>query len=64
MRADSELLTVSGREVAVSNPAKVLFPAAGYTKLDVARYYIAVADGALRGDVQPPSGAVTSKIVL
>src|SRR5678815_5513396 len=28
---------------------KVLFPRAGYTKLDVVRYYIAVAEGALRG---------------
>ena len=27
---------------------KVLFPQAGYTKLDLARYYLAVADGALR----------------
>jgi len=46
---DREVLTVEGREVAVSNPGKVLFPDAGYTKLDLARYYIAVADGALRG---------------
>src|SRR5690606_25109760 len=44
-----ELLEVDGREVAISNPAKVLFPAAGYTKLDDVRYYLAVADGALRG---------------
>ena len=55
MRADSELLTVSGREVAVSNPSKVLFPAAGYTKLDVARYYIAIADGALRAAGNRPN---------
>jgi DNA ligase D-like protein (predicted polymerase) len=40
---------VDGREIAVSNPGKVLFPAAGYTKLDLARYYLAVAEGALRG---------------
>ncbi len=40
---------VQGREVSVSNPGKVLFPKAGHTKLDLARYYIAVADGALRG---------------
>jgi DNA ligase D len=46
--AERELLTVDGREIAVSNPAKVLFPTAGYTKLDLARYYLAVADGALR----------------
>jgi len=47
--AERELLTVAGREVAISNPAKVLFPQAGYTKLDLARYYLAVSDGALRG---------------
>ena len=44
-----ELLVVGGREVSISNPGKVLFPEPGYTKLDLARYYIAVADGALRG---------------
>src|SRR6185503_14218490 len=43
------LLSVAGREVAISNPGKVLFPKAGHTKLDLARYYLAVADGALRG---------------
>ena len=46
---EQELLTVAGREIAISNPRKVLFPQAGYTKLDVARYYLAVSDGALRG---------------
>src|SRR3954463_1646436 len=44
-----ELLTIDGREVAVSNPGKVLFPDAGHTKLDLVRYYMAVAEGALRG---------------
>jgi len=48
-RNDQELLTVAGREVAVSNPGKILFPQAGYTKLDLAHYYIAVAEGALAG---------------
>jgi bifunctional non-homologous end joining protein LigD len=43
-----ELLAVGGREVAISNPGKVLFPQPGYTKLDLARYYLAVAEGALR----------------
>jgi len=47
--AETELLTVAGREVAISNPGKVLFPQPGYTKLDLVRYYLAVADGALRG---------------
>jgi DNA ligase D-like protein (predicted polymerase) len=46
---DREVLTVDGREIPVSNPGKVLFPDAGHTKLDLARYYIAVAEGALRG---------------
>jgi DNA ligase D-like protein (predicted polymerase) len=44
-----EIIKIVGREVPVSNPGKVLFPAAKYTKLDVVRYYVAVADGALRG---------------
>src|SRR5512138_890100 len=44
-----ELLAVAGREVAVTNPDKVYFPRAGLTKLDLVRYYLAVADGAVRG---------------
>ena len=47
--AEREIVAVAGREIAISNPQKVLFPQAGYTKLDLARYYLAVADGALRG---------------
>ena len=46
---EREILTVAGRQIAISNPHKVLFPQAGFTKLDLARYYLAVADGALRG---------------
>src|SRR5258708_5147517 len=46
---EQELVTADGREVAISNPRKVLFPQAGYTKLDLARYYVAVSHGALRG---------------
>src|SRR2546422_8031671 len=42
-------LEVTGREVVITNPDKVLFPQSGHTKLDLARYYAAVADGALRG---------------
>jgi bifunctional non-homologous end joining protein LigD len=42
------VLTCAGREVVVTNPRKVLFPAAAITKLDLAQYYLAVADGALR----------------
>jgi DNA ligase D-like protein (predicted polymerase) len=46
-------LEVAGRRVTITHPDKVVFPAhAGsgpYTKLDLLRYYLAVADGALRG---------------
>ena len=47
--AEREVLVIGGREVAISNPRKVLFPKAGHTKLDLVRYYLAVAEGALRG---------------
>jgi bifunctional non-homologous end joining protein LigD len=43
------VVEVAGREVPVSNPGKVFFPRTGHTKLDVVQYYLAVADGALRG---------------
>jgi bifunctional non-homologous end joining protein LigD len=43
------VVEAAGREVAISNPGKVYFPEAGITKLDVVRYYLAVAEGALRG---------------
>ena len=49
MATRKEILEIGGREVAVSNPDKVYFPAAGYTKLDLVRYFLAVADGALTG---------------
>ena len=49
------MLEVGGRSVAVSNPGKVWFPDAGITKLDVVRYYLAVADGALRGSGGRPN---------
>ena len=54
-RGEQTLLTVAGREISISNPAKILFPQAGYTKLDLARYYIAVAEGALRGAGHRPN---------
>jgi DNA primase len=39
----------------VSNPDKILFPDRGYTKLDLARYYVAVADGALHAAGHRPN---------
>jgi bifunctional non-homologous end joining protein LigD len=44
-----QILEVAGRPVVVTNPDKVFFPAAGVTKLDLVRYYLSVAGGALRG---------------
>src|SRR6266446_3179071 len=49
MPTRKEILEIGGREVAVSNPDKVYFPKAGHTKMDLVNYYLAVADGALRG---------------
>jgi bifunctional non-homologous end joining protein LigD len=46
---EPEALVIEGREIAISNPHKVLFPKPKYTKLDLVRYYLAVAEGALRG---------------
>lgn len=51
---DSRSLEVGGREVVVSNPDKVIFPEPGVTKLDLVNYYLAVADGALRGVARRP----------
>ena len=49
MPTEREVLTVGDREVTISNPRKVYFPETGHTKLDLVNYYLAVADGALRG---------------
>jgi len=46
---NAEILTVAGREVAISHPDKLLFPKPQHTKLDLVRYYLAVSEGALRG---------------
>ena len=48
-KVPAELLTIGGREISVSNPDKVLFSEAGHTKMDLVRYYLGVAEGALRG---------------
>ena len=53
-KTQQTVLEVAGREVAITNPDKVYFPKAGYTKLDLAKYYAAVADGALRGIANRP----------
>ncbi len=49
MPSRKESLLVAGREVVISNPDKVFFPRTRHTKLDLVRYYLSVAEGALRG---------------
>src|SRR6266516_3778490 len=53
-KSKGEVLEVAGREVTITNPDKVFFPRLGLTKLDLARYYLSVADGALRGVADRP----------
>src|SRR5262245_5991723 len=48
-KAQPIVLEVAGREVTITNPDKVYFPQAGYTKLDLVNYYLAIAEGAIRG---------------
>jgi len=48
-RGESADLAVAGEIVTITNPGKVFFPDASLTKLDLVEYYVAVADGALRG---------------
>jgi bifunctional non-homologous end joining protein LigD len=46
----SQILTVDGREVRITNPEKLYFSAqAQVSKLDLVRYYLSVAGGALAG---------------
>jgi len=45
--AEAEILEADGREVRLSNPQKVFWPSTGGTKLDLARYYLAVAPALL-----------------
>lgn len=47
-KSEYTMLEVAGREVRLSNPAKVYFPKPGWTKLDLATYYLTVGEAALR----------------
>jgi len=49
-----KILELAGRQVRVTSPSKVYFPELGITKLELANYYIAVAEGALRGVANRP----------
>jgi len=47
--SDDVTLHLDGRDVVVTHASKRLFPEAKVTKLDLVNYYVAVAEGALRG---------------
>ncbi|HUQ44298.1 MAG TPA: DNA polymerase domain-containing protein [Candidatus Limnocylindria bacterium] len=49
MPKEHEVLRFGDREVTVTNPGKVFFESIGATKLDLVRFYLAVAPGALLG---------------
>jgi bifunctional non-homologous end joining protein LigD len=52
---DAEVLSVGGREVRVTHPAKPYFTKqAQLSKLDIVRYYLSVADGATRAIADRP----------
>jgi bifunctional non-homologous end joining protein LigD len=53
-KAQPTVIEIAGIEVTITNPDKIFFPRAGYTKLDLVQYYAAVADGALRGIARRP----------
>ena len=46
-KSEYTTLELAGHEVRLSNPAKVYFPTPGWTKLDIATYYVTVAEAAL-----------------
>ncbi len=48
-KKETEEIEAAGRTVTISNPGKVFFPQGGQTKRDLVHYYLAVAEGALRG---------------
>ncbi len=46
--AESTVLELAGREVAISSPGKVFFPESGETKLDLVEYYLRVGEPLMR----------------
>ena len=58
-KTDATTIEAGGREVRVSSPDRVIFPATDrspdITKLDVARYYVSVDDGIMRALSERPT---------
>ncbi|MGA8679890.1 MAG: non-homologous end-joining DNA ligase [Acidimicrobiales bacterium] len=49
------IVEVCGRELEISNPEKVYFPAAGATKSDLVDYYLRIAEAILRATERRPA---------
>jgi bifunctional non-homologous end joining protein LigD len=54
-KSEPVVLEAAGHEVPISNPDKVFFPKIGVTKLDVARYFLAVGEAAVNGSRDRPT---------
>jgi DNA ligase D-like protein (predicted polymerase) len=54
-KRESVVLNASGRELSLSNPGKVFFPAPGLTKLDLANYYLECEEAVVRGLRERPT---------
>lgn len=54
-RSEAVELPVGERTVRLSSPDRVYFPEIGFTKLDLAQYYLAVGDGILRALRERPT---------
>lgn len=49
MAKDETHVEVAGERIRISSPGRVVFPAQGWTKMDVVEHFVAVAEGAARG---------------
>jgi bifunctional non-homologous end joining protein LigD len=55
MAKEAITIEAGGREVRLSSPSKVFFPEPGFTKLDLANYYVAVEEAACRHLAERPT---------
>jgi DNA ligase D-like protein (predicted polymerase) len=53
--SDQVSVEVGGEEVKISSPDRVVFPDQGWTKLDVVKHFVGVAEGAARGISNRPT---------
>jgi DNA ligase D-like protein (predicted polymerase) len=55
MAGNFATVSVDGRELRVTNPAKVFFPEVRVSKMQLVEYYLSVGEGALRGVLRRPT---------